>query len=264
MENHSYTSVIASPSAPFENQLAGECGLATNYHNITHPSLPNYVAATSGLPLGSLGPFGSDCDPSSSCSAGPSVQSIFSQVPSWRAYEESMPSRCDRSGAGEYAVRHNPPPYFQALTATCASNDLPFGELASDLNGGGLPAFSFITPNLIDDSHDGSVADGDRWLRTTVSLIVASSSYRSGTTALFVTWDEGEGGTSSNCAANTTDRGCHVVTIVVAPSTPAGTRSAVLFNHYSLLRTTEDLLGVAPLGQAASATPMETAFALTG
>jgi hypothetical protein len=55
-----------------------------------------------------------------------------------------------------------------------------------------------------------------------------------------------------------------VVTIVVAPSTPAGTRSAVLFNHYSLLRTTEDLLGVAPLGQAASATPMEAAFALTG
>ena len=175
-----------------------------------------------------------------------------------------MPSRCDRSDAGEYAVRHNPPMYFKGLTATCASNDVPFGELASDLNGGGLPAFSFITPNLVDDSHDGSVADGDRWLRTTVSLIVASSSYRSGTTALFVTWDEGEGGTASNCAANSTDRGCHVVTIVVAPSTPAGTRSSVLFNHYSLLRTTEDLLGVAPLGQAASAAPMEAAFGLAG
>ena len=187
MENHSYGSVVGSSSAGFENQLAGECGLATNYHNISHPSLPNYVAATSGLAIGSLGPFTSDCNPSPTCSAGPNVQSIFSQVPSWKAYEESMPAPCDRANSGEYAVRHNPPPYFQAVTGTCAANDVAFSRFASDLAAGNLPAFSFVTPNLIDDTHDGSVADGDRWLRTTVGNIVSSPVYRSGSVALFVT-----------------------------------------------------------------------------
>lgn len=47
MENHSYNEIIGSPEAPYINSIAGECGLATNYHNISHPSLPNYVAGTS-------------------------------------------------------------------------------------------------------------------------------------------------------------------------------------------------------------------------
>jgi len=264
MENHSYASVIGSTSAPFENQLAGDCGLATNYHNVDHPSLPNYIAATSGIPFGSLGPFTSDCNPGSSCSAGPTVSSIFSQVPSWKAYEESMPSQCRRSNSGDYAVRHNPPPYFQELTGSCPANDVPFAGFESDFDAGSLPAFSFVTPNLINDTHDGSVAQGDSWLRTTVGHIVSSAPYRAGNVALFITWDEGEGGSASNCAFNTVDVGCHVPTIVVAPSTTAGTRSAALFNHYSLLRTAEDLLGVPALGQAATASPMETAFGLSG
>ena len=264
MENHSYGSVIGSSSAGFENQLAGECGLATNYHNISHPSLPNYIAATSGLAVASLGPFTSDCNPSSSCSAAPNVQSIFSQVPSWKAYEESIPAPCERSNSGEYAVRHNPPPYFQAVTGNCAANDVSFSRFAGDLAAGNLPAFSFVTPNLIDDTHDGSVADGDRWLRATVDEIVSSSAYRSGSVALFVTWDEGEGGSASNCATNTADVGCHVAAIVISPSTPPGTRSATLFNHYSLLRTAEDLLGLPPIASAATATPMDSAFGLAG
>jgi hypothetical protein len=264
MENHSYGSVIGSSSAGFENQLAGECGLATNYHNISHPSLPNYVAATSGLAIGSLGPFSSDCNPSPACSAGPYVQSIFSQVPSWKAYEESMPAPCDRANSGEYAVRHNPPPYFQAVTGNCAANDVAFSQFATDLAAGNLPAFSFVTPNLIDDAHDGSVADGDRWLRTTVGNIVSSPVYRSGSVALFVTWDEGEGGSANNCATNTSDVGCHVAAIVVSPGTTPGTRNATLFNHYSLLRTAEDLLGLAPIASASTATPMESAFGLAG
>src|SRR5690242_3881220 len=49
MENHSYNSIIGSSQAPYINSLAAECGLATNYHNVSHPSLPNYVSATSGL-----------------------------------------------------------------------------------------------------------------------------------------------------------------------------------------------------------------------
>ena len=55
-ENRSYPAVVGSGAAPYlNNKLIPGCGLATNYHNIGHPSLPNYIAATSGLGLASSG-----------------------------------------------------------------------------------------------------------------------------------------------------------------------------------------------------------------
>ena len=67
MENHSSSAIIGSSQAPYVNTLAQECGLATNYHNITHPSLPNYIAATSGLSYSALPDFLPDCSPSANC-----------------------------------------------------------------------------------------------------------------------------------------------------------------------------------------------------
>ena len=95
MENHSYGDIIGHRSqAPYINSLASECGLAANYHSISHPSLPNYLAATSGLSRGHL-PILSwfDCHPSLICHT--SAASIFGQGETWKAYEESMPARCD-------------------------------------------------------------------------------------------------------------------------------------------------------------------------
>jgi phospholipase C len=259
MENHSYNTIIGSSQAPYINSVANECGLATNYHNISHPSLPNYVAGTSGLGYTGIAKFDGDCNPVPGCTT--TAKSIFAQGETWKAYEESMPSNCDMKNAGEYAVRHNPPPYFTKLKG-CATNDVPYTQLASDLSSGRLPAFSFVTPNLIDDMHDGTIAQGDDWLKRNVPSILNSSEYLSGDVALFVTWDEGEGGSSYDCATNTTDVGCRVATIVVSPSTPAGTRASTLFNHYSLLKTTEQMLGVPQLGQAAGASSMLSAFNL--
>jgi hypothetical protein len=259
MENHSYSTIIGAKTAPYINSLAKECGLATNYHNVSHPSLPNYVSATSGLGLSGISQFTSDCDPSATCSTA--APSIFGQGETWKAYEESMPSNCAPADSGEYAVRHNPPPYFTTLTG-CSTFDVPYPQLATDLSSGKLPAFSFVTPNLIDDMHDGTIADGNAWLSSNLPVIFNSSEYKSGTTAVFVTWDEGEGGRSNDCATNTTDIGCQVATLVISPSTVPGTTSSVLFNHYSLLRTAEDLLGLPELGLAASNQSMAAAFNL--
>jgi hypothetical protein len=259
MENHSYSTIIGSKSARYENTLASECGLATNYHNISHPSLPNYIGATSGLTVAAVQSFASDCAPSPACDS--SSPSIFSQVPSWKAYEESMKSNCEATDSGPYAVRHNPPPYYTTLSG-CATSDVPYTQFGTDLAQNALPAFAFITPNLNDDMHDGTIARGDKWLKTHLRAIFRSSAYTSGTVAVFIVWDEGEGGTSNDCPTNTTDVGCHVASIVVSPSTAPGTTSATLFNHYALLLTTEQLLGVAPLGQAAGANSMMSAFNL--
>jgi hypothetical protein len=260
MENHSFGDIIGNTAqAPYLNTVASECGLATNYHNLSHPSLPNYIGATSGLTLRNLKPFDPDCNPSKKCST--TAPSIFSQGETWKAYEESMPSNCAPSNSGECAVRHNPPPYDSTLTG-CANFDVPYTQLATDLTANALPAFSFVTPNLIDDTHDGTIADGETWLSNNLPTILSSPEYQNGSTAVFITWDEGTGGkTGEDCSTNTTDPSCLVATIVISPSTPAGATSATLFNHYSLLDTTEQLLGLPPLAPVGSPT-MTTAFNL--
>jgi len=263
MENHSFGDIIGNTSqAPYINSLAARCGLATNYHNTTHPSLPNYLAATSGLAQARLPVLSFvDCSPSAICDT--SAPSIFGQGETWKAYQESMPSNCDTSNSGEYKVSHNPPPYYTSLSG-CGSHDVPYTQLATDLAHNALPAFSFITPNLIDDMHDGTIAQGDAWLARNLPAILASRPYQAKTTAVFITWDEGSGGYPiEDCDdTTTTDASCRVATIVISPTTPAGTTSGTFFSHYSLLATTEQLLGLPKLGQASSSPAMTAAFHL--
>ena len=250
MENHSYSEIVGSPAAPYLNSLASDCGLATNYTAVTHPSLPNYVAATSGNTWG----IADDNPPSSHPLA---ASSIFQQAGSAGSYEESMPSSCDLTSSGTYAVKHNPEAYYTNIRTACAANDVPMGTTSSGafaaaLGSGNLPKFSFVTPNLCNDMHDCSVQTGDAWLQSWVPKITASPAYQAGNTVLFITWDEDD-----SSSAN------HVATIVVSPYTAPGTKSATAFTHYSLLRTTEQLLGITTfLGNAAGAASMRAAFGL--
>jgi hypothetical protein len=241
MENHSYSQVIGSSSAPYENALAGQCGLATNYYGITHPSLPNYIAMTSGDTQGVTDDSGPSSHPLN-------VPSIFSQLGSggWRSLQESMPSNCLLSGSGQYAVKHNPAAYYTNIRTDCQSYDVTLGP-APDISA----RYTFVTPNLCSDTHDCPVATGDSWLQTFIPKLTSTPEYQVGSTAIFVTWDEDDF-TNVN----------KVATIVIAPSTRPGTQSATRFDHYSLLRTTEEMLGLPYIGGAASATSMRSAFTL--
>lgn len=260
-ENHGFGQIVGSGAAPFiDRTLVPSCGLATNYHNLTHPSVPNYIAATSGLSLGHLGPLRGDCNATGACRSN--ADSIFARAPSWRAYAESMPKPCTHWFKSPYAASHNPAVYYRRLT-DCAQNDLPIRALQADLDADTLPAFAFIVPNMCNSMHDCSVGTGDAWLAGMIRRLTASPAYRSGSTAIFVTWDEGEKGGSDQCAHNQNDPGCRVATLVISPYTTPGTRDGTLFNHYSLLRTTEELLGIETfLGRAADATSMRAAFNL--
>lgn len=250
MENHSYGQLIgpagssAYRQSPFLNGVvAHRCGLATNYHAITHPSLPNYLAITAGT----NGGISTDCT-----SCWTSASSVFGQLGSlgrsWRAYEESMPHTCTRSDAGLYAKRHNPPTYFRGLATRCPDWDVPLGSFSSGrfataVRRGWLPAYSFVTPNLCHDTHDCAISAGDTWLRQWLPLITNSRGYRLGRTALFLTWDEGAGGYSrESCAAHPADQSCHIPALVLSAYTRPGTRSAVHYTHWSLLKSTETLL----------------------
>jgi hypothetical protein len=242
MENHSYSQVIGSPSAPYENALAAQCGLATNYVAITHPSLPNYIAMTSGETQGVTDDSGPSSHPLN-------VPSIFSQLGTggWRSLQESMPSNCYLSSSGQYAVRHNPAAYYTNIRSDCQTYDVPLGA-TPDISA----PFTFVTPNLCNDTHDCPVTTGDDWLKTFIPKLTSSPEYQAGSTAIFLTWDEDDF-TDVN----------QIATIVIAPSTVPGTRSATRFHHYSLLRTTEEMLGLTTyLGAAAGVTSMRSAFNL--
>jgi hypothetical protein len=238
MENQDYSSIVGSASAPYINRLANTYGLATHYSAISHPSLPNYIALTSGSVQG----ISDDSDPSSHRL---NVPSIFSQLRGGasRSLEESMPSRCAKGDSGEYAVRHNPETYYTNLGSDCSKYDVPFGS-APDLNA----RFTFVTPNLIDDMHDGTIADGNNFLKSYVPALMATPQYRAGSTAIFITWDENSGSS-----------GNQVPCIVISPYTH-GVKDRTPYTHYSLLRTTEQLLGLPLLGNAAAAHSMVGKF----
>lgn len=269
MENKDYSGVIGAPGskvakkkAPFiDGTLVPQCGVATNYHAVSHPSLPNYVASVSGatqLPL--------NCVPAKCPQTGPT---IFDQVPSWRTYAEDMPSNCYPADSGLFSGDHNAAAYYPALSSACQTNDVPLGTTAAgafvdDLDAGTLPALSILLPNTCDSMEDCGIPAGDTWLQTWITMIAASPSYQDGGTAIFVTWDEGTHGKKGEiCSSNLSDESCHVAMLVISPYTQPGTSDATDYSHHSLLRTTEELLGVDTyLGQAADAASMRTAFGL--
>jgi hypothetical protein len=238
MENHGYSDVLDPHNAPYTAGLAAACGSASSFYAERHPSLPNYIAMTSGDTQG----ITDDADPSSHQLA---VPSIFSLVGDWRALEEAMPSSCDLTSSGTYAVRHNPAAYYTGIRSACASRDVALGA-TPDLRA----RFTFVTPDLCHDTHDCSVRTGDDWLAGFLPKVFASPQYRAGTTAVFLTWDEDDGGSSN-----------HIATVAITPSVPRGRVATATYSHYSLLRTTEELLGLTPLlGQAAGASSMRAAF----
>lgn len=240
MENKSYSQIVGAADAPYENHLAAECGLATDYHAVSHPSLPNYIALTSGSTHGIT-----DDDPPSAHPIGGS--SLFSQLGAdWSSLQESMPSNCDTSSTGEYAVKHNPAAYFTDIRNACDSQDVPLTQ-PPDIS----HRFTLITPNLCHDMHDCPVSTGDGWLATFLPTLLNSRQYRAGSTAVFLTYDEDDGSGDNQ-----------VATFVIAPTVPTGTRSSTPFTHYSLLRTTEEMLGFGRLGGAGTANSMRRAFHL--
>jgi hypothetical protein len=262
MENQPYNKLIGSKKAPYLNQLANRCGLATNYHNITHPSAPEYIAATSGFLGGKDDCTAKQCpDPH---------DSIFAQATrageTWASYDESMVGNCVDGFHGNYDVNHNPAVYYTKLHDQCMKYDVPMGNLTRgalvDALRSDLPTFTFITPNLVHDTHNTTIPIGDRYLSALMPKILNSGYYKSGDTAVFLVWDEGEDGKSAHCAHNTTDIGCHVPAVVMSPSIDPGTKSAVLFNHYSLLKTAEELLDLPYLGHANTEKSMVKAFNL--
>ena len=244
MENKEYGDVIGSAAAPFINGLARRYALARGMYAATHPSLPNYLALTGGSTFG----INSDC---TVCSVGATsiVDRLARAHVSWRAYMEDLPHPCfTGASAGDYAKKHDPFVYYTRIVnnGVWCAHVVPLTELSADERGRALPRFVWITPNLCHDMHDCSVATGDRFLSSLVPPLLRSLGARG---VLFITWDEGA--SDSGCCGLAS--GGHIATIVAGPGAKRGARLTTPTDHYSLLQTVEDLLGLRRLGGAACA-----------
>jgi phosphatidylinositol-3-phosphatase len=233
MENKSPDEALGGA---FTASLASRYGVAGNYHAVAHPSVPNYLALTSGETWGVA---------DDSYHVLPR-RDIGSQLTSagitWRAYMDGMTAGCMDSPV-PYDPGHNPFAYYGGA---CPANVVPLTSLDADLNGN-TPMFTWITPDMCHDEHSCEVPVGDDWLRQTVEKIMASKAW-SANGVLFITWDEDDGSQDNR-----------VLTLVV---TPHGTHktSNQPYTHYSLLASLEDLFGVERLGEAAHATPMSDLY----
>jgi phosphatidylinositol-3-phosphatase len=282
MENTSLSTLqaaIAEPAdttpTPFLKNLATTAATASDYHGVSHPSLPNYLALVSGDPQGvacDCSPTGDACDSAScnlvfgSCGCGGQTaehlgRELVHAGKSWRSYVESMGPSCNTNSAGLYAARHVPLLYFDDAAANCAAGRIvDYGNFAADL-ANDAPSLALITPNLTDDMHDPpsggatNLHNGDTWLATAVPAITASAAFTD-RGLLFIVWDEDD---LSGLQAPDDP----IPLFVVSPlARQGGFVSTTHADHYSLLATIEDGLAVGGhLGHAATATPLNDFFA---
>jgi hypothetical protein len=209
----------------------------------------------------------------------------------WKAYLESLPapgslavwSGDPKVGKGPgldmlYASKHAGFVNFRSAQTDPdrAEHLVGFDRLDADLKSNSLPNFALIVPNQCNEMHGlfgvGVPADcditrplltirrGDKVIGELVARLMATKSWRSrDNDAIVITFDEsGKGGREGCCAVTPTAPsnfgGGHIATVVITNHGPRGVADATPYNHYSLLRTLEDVFGVTErLGHAADA-----------
>jgi phosphatidylinositol-3-phosphatase len=233
MENRSFDDIIGNPRAPYINGLAAGGALFTRSYAVAHPSQPNYLALFSGSTQG----VHDDSCPHSF--GGPNLgRSLVDAGRSFAGYSEGLPSPGSPvCGDGAYARKHAPWVNFPSVPP---SANLPFSAFPGDP--GALPGLSFVMPDLDHDMHDGSIGDGDRWLRDHLGAYVT---WAAGHNSLLVlTWDEDDRSESNR-----------IVTVVTGAHVRPG-RYDERLDHYRLLSTLEALEGVRSTGVPAANPPV--------
>lgn len=259
MENHNWSSIKNSGSAPYiNNTLLPMASYCEQYYNPPgiHPSLPNYLWLEAGTNFG----VADDGPPSvhHQSTTNHCVTQLHNAGISWKTYQENISgTTCPTTDSYPYYVKHNPFAYFDDVVSggNCIALMRPFTELATDLANNTVAHYIFITPNICNDMHDScaptnnQIKQGDNWLAQNVPMILASAAYQNNG-VLIITWDEGEGSDGP------------IGMIVLSPMAKGGGYyNSLRYTHSSTLRTFQKIYGVSPfLGGAASALDLSDLF----
>lgn len=230
-ENHSYTEIIGSSDAPYINSLAALGASFTQSFAITHPSEPNYLALFSGS---TESVTGDDCP--LTFSATSLETELAAAGKSFTGYSEALPAAGSMvCSSGEYDRNHVP---WTDFSQDSSNDNQPFSSFPT--NFADLPTVAFVIPDLLDDMHNGTVAQGDMWLQANLSAYVNWA--MSNNSLLIVTWDEDDG-TENN----------QIPTIFVGQPVKPG-QYAGMINDYNVLRTIEDMYALPRMGNSGSST----------
>ncbi|MGW4645549.1 alkaline phosphatase family protein [Kitasatospora sp. NPDC004289] len=236
MENHAYTQVIGSSSAPYINNTlkAGGANLTQSF-GLTHPSEPNYYMLFSGS---NQGRTDDSCVGVGSISAPNLASELIAAGKTWKSYNEGLPSQGSTTcSSGKYAQKHNPWFGFSNVPTNTA---LTMTQFPTDYTT--LPKVSFVVPDLCNDMHDCSVGTGDTWIKNKLGAYATWAQTHN--SMLVVTFDE-----DNRLSGN------RIPTVFYGQHVTPGSSTATTYNHYSVLRTLEDLAGLSThAGNAASAT----------
>jgi len=271
MENHDYIQIYGSSHAPYINgTLISSYAKASNFDDEL-PALqsePHYLWMEAGTNAFSDHTFTTDGNPSSSNSTG-STSHLTGQIKAatsgvdWMAYQEGINSTtgaCPIASSGFYAPKHDPFVFFKDISGStpsktnsyCAAHHNHLSSLKSDLANKTVKSFNFITPNLCNDMHGAkgcpssdTIRMGDDWLKANMPALIAYCNANAG--VVFITWDEG-------------DTSGRMPFVVVGPHVKPGFTSTRSYNHSSLLKTNETILGLPVLSRVSSANDFSDFF----
>ncbi|HKW16317.1 MAG TPA: alkaline phosphatase family protein [Terriglobales bacterium] len=263
-ENHSYETVIGNSSMPFYNSLIAKYGLATQYYSEEHNSISALMWLIAGQPVTG------DNSTTSCYNLNNIGRQLIASGYSWRSYQEDLPYPGFTGISNlNYVRRHNPIIDFtDTCAASQANNSVPFTQLATDIAEHKTPNYAYITPNLLNDAHNGPLAAADLWLSAHVPAILALPEFQPGGDGiLFIQWDEADlssdGYTQDNRCTSAISDGCggRVATLVIGPQVKTSYKSSVRYDHANLLRTICDVMALSSCpGAGAVANPMSDFF----
>lgn len=248
-ENHSYAEVMGNSSMPYFNSLASQYGVAAQYFADAHFSMPNYLMLTTGL-IETL-----DDNFSGTISDDNVARELVKAGKTWKSYAESLPSVGYVGGdSGLYVRRHNPFTYLSDVQSDSsqAANIVPFTQFTTDLANNTLPQYSFVVPNLMDDAHDGTLAQADAWLQTNIAPLIASPTFQA-SGLLIITFDEGD-------PTDLNHGGGQVATLIISSNAKKNFQSQTFYQHQSVLRLILTGSGVNSFPGLAAVAPDMTEF----
>jgi hypothetical protein len=265
LENHNWSDFKGSADAPYLNGTllprASYCEEDYNPPGL-HPSEPNYLWLEAGSNLG----ISNNNDPA--INHLNTTNHLAAQLRragiSWKTYQEDITGTVvPLTSINGYRPKHNPFVFFDDMTGTNNPNDAygiahnrPYTELTGDLTNNSVARYNFITPNQCDSGHDTCAPQGnavkqtDDWLASEVPKILNSAAYSNNGT-LFITWDEGGGGSDGPIGM-----------MLLSPlARGGGYFNNVHYTHSSFVRTMQEIFNVSPwLGDAANATDLSDLF----
>lgn len=219
---------------PFLRTIANQGAYLGNFHGVTHPSQPNYLALTSGSS------WNVD-NKNVTIDASHIGDLLEARGKSWKIYVESYPGKCFLDEKlGPYARKHVPFLSYkniQTNPARCAKV-VNSSEFFIDIEKGAVPNFSLYIPDNKNNGHDTGVAYADNWLKKTFGPLLKERRFTKGL-LFIVVFDEGGKHNDDN----------HIYAAIWGSSVSPGSVSNTRYDLYSLLRTVEDNLKLGTLGR---------------